>query len=367
MANVSGRTALLFVLVAGCSSAAETAVIEPSGPPDIAALCGTARPGSTPPASSSTREGSGPARWFSIRAFALGLDDMRTGARSPGAWACYGFDLDGVTTSGTSNSSDSSTSSAASSCKRASNAAASALRDGAGGIDNNFGHYVAPFLGAFDSCLTTPTVADAGYALVLRIDGDPSQDGANVRGALYLGRPRFVLAGEAKSFVEPTPIEPVVTFAEGYVSGGVWVSGAPSSAILELPLAIGLRTLPVESDRSTCPTPHELRLPLTSMQLTVRADGTNGVLAGILPMTRLRSSLKTWLGSNGYCSGTNLADTILRTVSTSADVLTDATARLDPHAYCDAISIGLGFTMTPLDAAPSLVEAGPAATSDCVF
>jgi hypothetical protein len=354
MAKVSGMPALLFLLTAACSSRTAQPPTEISTPSDFLLSCGSERPGSTPPAATSTNDGSGVARWFSIGGLSLGLHDLRTNTRSTDAWRCYGFDLDGQTTTAAVIAAG-----VDGSCKRVVGAPPSVLVDGAGGIDNSFGRWIAPVLGAFDRCLGRPSVADAGYAFLLRVDGDPTADATHVGGALFLGQLRAVVGATSRPFSDAPPATPVATFPDGYVEGGFWISGPPSDAIVDLPLPVGFDFAVFEERTASCPAPKELRLPVASLRMTVDAKVGDGQLGGALPVSSLRSSVSAWLASAGHCPGTVISNQMVEMISEGADVALGAPSLRDPERTCDAVSLGVGFALTPLEAPPPLIAASP--------
>ena len=359
MATVARALALLgsLAVALGCSSG--STATPPSEEASFAQACGTNRPLGTPPAPTTSVSGGGASHWYSIVSLSLGERDLLTSKRSRTAWQCYGFDLDGV-------HSDQNTDVArAKQCQRAAAAPKSMTLDGHGGIDNAFGHAILPILQGLSPCLVDASApADADDEMLLRIDGDPTRDGANVGGALYVGRAAKLTplgVGQAVAAAQPMP---VATFGSGYVADGYWVSNAAPNAVMPTPLMLGFEVFPIAWGSRACPTPHELRLPIRSPQLAVRGDGTSAVLAGYMPIADLRASLVAWLEDSGVCGGSGLSDSILSLASQAPDLVAGSPTLQDATKSCDAVSIGLGLTLREIAAPPTLLELLPN-TSHC--
>ena len=119
-----------------------------------------------------------------------------------------------------------------------------------------------------------------------------------------------------------------IAFAESYVTGGTWVSGAPVTLVVPITVS----SFPVEL------TIHHAVL---SFVYTVDGSGqghaTLGVIAGVLVPSELIAAFDQGVGQfNGV-------------FDSASDEVTN-----EPGEPCDAISIGLGFDADEI-AAPSVV------------
>jgi hypothetical protein len=85
----------------------------------------------------------------------------------------------------------------------------------------------------------------------------------------------------------------------------------------------------------------------------------------VSPSAALHTSIATWLGSAGHCPGSSASSVVLAMIDQSADLSSDAPGLQDPTSTCNAISIGLGFTMLPLASPPTLTTIEPLSTSAC--
>jgi hypothetical protein len=313
---------LLLATALGCASSVETNA--PPSRSEVAAVCGTSRPGITVPPPVTEVSTSVGSHWLSITGLKLGDTDMKTEQPSSDAWRCYGFDLDGWNTT---------TSQAGSACARLPGSRTDTLIDGVGGIDNNFGRLSLPVLRAMDPCLGDR--AHTFFRVGLRLDGDLYRNGANVSGALYILPSQFLRAR--------TPYDqPVAVFPRGYVANGFWVSGE-SAAAFELPLDVGFRIWPMEMTSSACPTATTLLVPIARVQLAINLKDGTGMLGGAIPLSKWKPAIDHWLAQSDIEAGGNVSRLMNDVLSWPADV---------QHEYvtetCDAISLGLAFKVTSI-------------------
>jgi hypothetical protein len=310
--STTNLSLLLVATALGCASSIDT-----NAPPtrsEVAAVCGTSRPDSTVPPPATEVSTTGTSRWFSIGNLKLGDIDLKTAARSPDAWRCYGFDLDG-----------------ASSCARLPGSRTDTLLDGVGGIDNNFGRLTLPILRVMDPCIGER--AQTFFRIGLRLDGDLFHDGADVAGALYIIPPQFALARSAFD-------QPVAVFPRGYVANGFWVSGETAAAF-ELPLDVGFRIWPMEMTDSVCPAPTTLRLPIARLQIAINLTDATGMLGGAIPLSKWTPAIDQWLEQSDIQAGGNTSRLVKDVLSLPADLHHEHTTDA-----CDAISLGLAFKVT---------------------
>jgi len=305
-----------------------------------------------PPARPSASSTGGATKWFAFDAMKLGLTDRATGLSKPTAWQDYGYNLDDRLTSAT----DSLTST--NSCKRLSGSPSKVLADGTLGIDNNFGqHFMAVMksLKADTEDALNKYFADGYFTLLLRLDNVGPDDNAKVPGALYVaGRfsttvaPTFTTADRwpvtSDSLLDGVDLtKPRVTFPAGYMAKGVWVSSDIGSETVDLKLPFLGGVLPLESG-----------------VLSVRvSDGADGTIAGGTLTSTVTTVFTTWLKSFGVCAGTAVYDQCVETLTLSADLVSAAPKLQDTTKPCNALSIGLGFTMKPTGEPKSVVAPTP--------
>jgi len=217
-------------------------------------------------------------------------------------------------------------------------------------------------LSAFDRCLDDVAVGAGGFALYLRLDGVGAGDTASAPGALYAAKSTSdTTAPEARIDV------PIARFPDGYVSGGLWVSGASGvsgAGMFDVPIRVGFGFELDDRNPPTCPEPVELRIPLASPVLSVRvADGRGGVLAGVASVADFDERLRDWLSASNICG--TAADAIANAVTAeSADLVRDAPGFTDRAATCDAISFGASFT-AKATGDPRAYGAFPRTTNTC--
>jgi hypothetical protein len=124
-----------------------------------------------------------------------------------------------------------------------------------------------------------------------------------------------------------------VLFNSSYVAGGTWVSGTETTVKLSLSV-LG----------------YTLNLDINKAVLTADLSGdppnqaTNGIIAGVLETDALIDSLVKVAGgfSTSLCAGPTL-EGVKANITGASDIMKDGTQ--DENAFCDGISIGLGFDM----------------------
>jgi len=325
----SSLLALAIVSVfAGC-----TQTVEPSEP---------AIESIVPPPRGQITAANGETKWFAI-------DTLTLGAHDPQAWRGLGFDLDARNT----KVEDSPTS--ARSCKRVKGSPSKVLEDGTGGIDNNFGHQAVAVLKSLSSDFETVTARDlegGRYTLLLRLDQVGPENNLHVPGAIYLAnglgaKPSF----DARDHFPVVSIDhPLATFPDGYMVEGTWVSG------------VGQGTMIVPFTFSSA----VAHLPVDSGLLSVRvADGSHGTLAGVTPVAKLKSAGHITMEALGVCESNATTDQIMSTFTQAADLVSGAPGFQDENRECDAVSVGIGFTMKPTGVPVVAAEPEPKPKSEC--
>lgn len=319
------------VLISACSSAE-------GGGEGVPAAYESRRPPSRPTATPA----GGVTRWFAVDKVLLGYTPRGSTNADPNAWKDYGFDLDARNTTA-DDSVDSRRS-----CKRRPGSLTKFLQDGKNGIDNNFGQHVLSTIQSFKADseqFLNDGIAAGRYTLILKLDNVTSADNAKVPGELYLGGD--FAAGKAKpTFTEAdrwplnplsladgkTTTKPKVSFPNGYVRDGVWVSGSIGNEVVDLgPMLSGA----------------DVSLPVESALVAVSLDGSNGTIAGAVSTGKLSAGLAPVARRLGLCEGDTAYKTALDTLSLAADLVAGAPNLQDVSRECDAVSLGYGFTMRP--------------------
>jgi hypothetical protein len=331
---------------------------------DVAPVDAAGPPTSAVPPPRPTTPSSGGERWFAVNALHLGLTDRATGMPNINAWKSYGFDLDGRNT-GLAASKEN-----LDSCTKVAGAPSNVLLDGNLGTDNNFGSQVMTVLQSLKSdneATINAGIIDGSSTLLLRLQNvDPSYaDGTGVTGAIYIAHggtgftPKFDVSDHwpivTSSLVNATSIgdasNAVVKFPAGYVSGGYWVSG---------PLGDGTVSLSMVLDGVA------LTLPLQSGVLTVRlSDGSDGTIAGAVTVSDLVTATTPLVESFGICPGNSTFTDVIQTITQSADLVTGAPQLQDTSVTCNAVSIGLGFTVQPTGVPTTTVAQPPNGPNAC--
>ncbi|MFH2009994.1 MAG: DUF4215 domain-containing protein [bacterium] len=287
---------------------------------------------------------------------ALAMDGLYLGdtdwqaVSDPNAWELYGANLDGLITTATDTTGH---------CVAYAGASPAAVfPDGPGGLDNSFGRNVVPLLLGVLPSLSQETnaIIDNGQTtLLLLLEPILSPNMTGLYANLYGGAPLSAAPlwngtdcwpVRREDLTDPSNItSAVMQFTDSTVANDFWESG--DTTTLTLSLKLGSVTLPL--------TVHEARLEL---QLAAGySSGTDGVIAGVIDTEELVELVRDALGATdpGQCTGaafSALADQLRQ----ASDIMGDGTQ--DPTATCDAISIGLGFTMAEV----RLGEIAPPAT-----
>jgi hypothetical protein len=286
-------------------------------------------------------------RWFALEGLNFGAP---AGHVTPCAWTSVALDLDHRTTNPTVSTGDS--------CTRAAGSTHLTLLDGPGGADDNFLGTVMPIFGS--PCVAQSAIG-ATATVLLRVDSARDDDATDVHGALYLGRSDEGAKGhwrvDATSLVDRASLDrPIATFDAGYVKDGVLVTG-PTTGTTRLPTAGSIELFACDGK-----SPSEIDWPITRAQLVVALDGSKGVLAGAVPVAGIADALSPALATMGICPSTSTFSAVAKTIAQAADLVGDAPDFNDPSKPCDAISLGVGVSLAPIDAPTEVVA--PAAPSD---
>ncbi len=294
---------------------------------------------------------------FAISTLLTG-DCDRDGVPVAGAWAQYGFDLDGLI-SGVGQPDG-----LAGLCAPRNGAApASVHEDGEGGIDNAFGHRILPLIVGLDAQFSTrigAALAAGGTTLLIDLDGlGGGSDYTGMTARIYTGAPlgrtpardgSDVWPVRADSLEDPGDVSSArLSVSDSYVVGDTWVGRFQGELTLELPW---LQTLTMHL---------RVRDPIVSMTLDpTRGAATGGTIAGVIATADLlaEAEAEALLVDPTLCPATPTVASVLAELGAVSDILVDGTQ--DPASACDAISIGLGFTAAAVVRGP-IVAAEPAA------
>ncbi len=320
MGRSDRRKLRLCAMVLGASAVhcAASPAPTPEAPPAVAA-----RPPSPPDGPNVPGE----VRWLVLQSWQFGAYDA-SGKRTARGWADLGFDLDGrVTTAALSKSGEQT-------CRHLEGSPHDILTDGRDGIDNQFGSVVVAPL--YSICPTLPhgdiALGDS-FTLLLRLEDVGGPDDPSAPGSLFVARRS---PGATDWILDDALLEAgmsvsKVRFPSGFVRNGRWWSGPTNVTVpLELPL---------------CDISVPFRLDLRA--LTVRLDGSDGMLGGFARTAALRDAQALLLPAVGICPGTADYDIAHNTVEQGVDLVADAPGLQALGRVCNALSVGLGFVAKP--------------------
>lgn len=275
----------------------------------------------------------------------LGVDQILLGetdpdgTTNPEGWKQYGFNVDGMVSDASS----------VNLCQpRAGATPTTVYPDGDNGIDNAFGKNVLPILLSLTPDVSgeaTAAIHQGESTVLIHLEGlgsEPTQNQIPAR--VYTGS--RTLEAPAFDGGDCWPVDPVsldnpadvsaakVSFPQSLLVNNEWSTGSVSPGPLAVRVIIG-----------------GVPLALTIHQVHVLFDmaeshdsAINGQLGGVLDTEELAQALREWAGAiePELCEGTTI-ESVLEQVRQASDILLDGTQ--DPGATCNAISIGLGFTM----------------------
>lgn len=341
----SGPTADTFV---------EETAVEDTGPPPV-------RVPARPPGAA-VASGTGKTLWLAARNYTYG-STAPDGTLSSTAWALYGYDLDEVCTGERDSIENRGT------CRRPPGAKQDSLIDGERCRDNNFGRAVSSVIGMLPDAEKTlnELVRSGSTTWILRLDDvDPGADDTFAPGALYRSSDDRASATpptwdgsddrgvQSDSIIDGDVMKPVLAFAGGYVSGGVWVSGDPASIKIIAPIsAVGF--FPVN---------------LASAQITLELDaarttGAHALLVGALPATEIKPAVDQITDFLRVCPGTPLYESMLTTFLQIPDVSIGAPKLQYLGSTCDGVSAAVAFELTPIKPVTRVVAPSPPRKPRC--
>ena len=298
---------------------------------------------------------------MSVDGVALAMDEIYLGDTdwqslpSANAWELFGKDLDGLTTTSTDTTGHCVANAGAS--------PATVFPDGPVGLDNSFGRNVMPLLATVIPNLSQQTnaVIDGGqYTLLMLIEPILSPNMTGVYANLYGGAPLPAAPlwnGTdcwpvlREDLTDPNNITTaVMQFTDSTVTNDLWESGPGAGATITLTLRLNLGSIVL---------PLTLREARLELQLSSGyTAGTDGIITGVIDTEELVELLRDALGSTdpSLCQGSTF-DALALQVRQTSDIMVDGTQ--DPTATCNAISVGLGFTMSEVrlgQIAPAAVQ-----------
>ncbi|MDI1432013.1 hypothetical protein [Polyangium sorediatum] len=264
-------------------------------------------------------------------------DTNPDGSASPQAWRQYGMNLDGLFT----------TAESLNTCKpRPGGTAVDVLPDGDNGKDNAFGKNILPILmGYFGSMgeMTNAMITNGDMTLLFSLSGSGQGGPAcAATGKLFLGAdlgkpPLFdgsdIWPIDPSSLTNPADATSAAcVFPETAVAENTVQAQPPSELQVVLSLDGARLVLPIRHAR-------------ISMQLDAQG-ATAGQIGGLIPAAEFVDAFKKAAGSmdDAFCDPNSAtAQSLFNMIRDASDILSDGTQ--DPKKQCDAISIGLGFTM----------------------
>lgn len=252
-------------------------------------------------------------------------------------WKQYGFNVDGLV----------STAMSVDLCKPKQGANPSNVYpDGDNGNDNSFGKNVLPIFLAMApnfSGIVNQAIASGDATIIAHLDGlGPGSDMPSLVSRIYNGAdlgdsPKLdgtdCWPVTEESLTDPALIESAkATYSASSVAGNVWSSGGNATFELFLPI-FGF---------SVKLTIYEARFAMTLDP--DHGGATAGQIGGVLDTEEfVTEMMKAFASFDSSLCGSATADAIANQIRQASDILKDGTQ--DPAQECNAISIGLGFTM----------------------
>jgi len=317
------------------------------------------RPPTRPPGDA-TPSGKGKTVWLIAKHFYLGTQGLDE-TPSKDAWKDWGYDIDHVCTDEAASIANTGT------CIRNSGAKTDVLTDGNGCRDNNWGSQLLPLVSLYDSVFeqvgNDAILQGVNSWVLLLQDVDDGPDDPYVYGALYkaaywsdygVTTPKFdgtdVRQIDSESVDDHDVTKPKTVFPHGFMSGNTWVSGDGEDIEGVVPIA----TINAEF--------HMVGGVITLGLTTDHTSGTLGVIAGALPLATFDSLLEPVAAAAGFCEGSPLYSALQAKVEQYPDVVNGAPNLQDVTKPCDSLSIGIGFTVVPIQPVTAVVDELPPPT-----
>lgn len=281
--------------------------------------------------------------WFAVKRFRLGSQNA-AGVVIDGAWREWGYDIDRVCTSTDDSIKNIGT------CRRVAGAKQESLQDGNNCRDNNFGQHVIALArvasDGFEARLVDGTLGGNATLIIKLEDVDEGADDPYVPAKLYSAAdlkgvaPKWdgtdVRTVTSDSLIDGTLDKPLTEFPRGYLVGNVWVSGEPGKFTIPVPVADNPALMRLEGG-------------VTTFKLAPdRKSASGGVISGALPLGDIEAVLKPIAISAGLCPGSAFYESTLKTVKQYPDLVSGAPNMQDQSVECNAMSVGLGFDIAPI-------------------
>jgi hypothetical protein len=310
------------------------------------------------PTGAAVASGKGKTLWLIAKRFYLGTNSL-AGTPSKDAWKDLGFDIDHVCTGQKESRENIGT------CQRVAGALQDVLIDGSGCRDNNFGSQLVPLIQLYDSVFedeSNTAIAQGNNSWIIKIedldDGpdDPYAPGMIYKAVNYSGMtsgkaPKFdgtdVREVDSSSIVAGDVTKAKTSFALGYVKDNVWVSGDGGDFDAPVPI----NTI-------------KAQLTLIGAVMTVKiSDDHNSaglsVLSGGIPGSRLEEILRPVAAGAGFCPGSALYNSLLKTVAQQLDLVEGAPHLQNTSVVCDSLSVGIAFEAAPIQPVTTALTPAP--------
>lgn len=280
----------------------------------------------------------------------LAVKELFFGEGNSGEWKKFGYNLDGLESTGLSKDV----------CAPNSGGSAStAYPDGDMGIDNSFGKNLLPTVLQLSPTWTQDVnngISNGRFTAIIKMLCIPDMgDAPNFTTKLLSGT--SLGAPPKWDGTDVWPIEPgllgdpkdpesaTILFNGSSILSDVYDAGKNVTFIISVPI----RTL---TDQTS------IKLTLYSAKIKMniapdRKSATSGMIGGVLNTEEFVSEVSKVGALLGLC-GTPLFDNLIQQVRQSSDIMTDGTQ--DPAKTCDGISMGLGFDMGEMQ----IGDVGPA-------
>jgi hypothetical protein len=311
------------------------------------------RPPTRPPGTP-TPSGKGRTIWLIAKHFYLGTQTLESNP-SKDAWKDWGYDLDDVCTDVDASIANVGT------CIRNKDAKPDVLTDGNDCRDNNWGSQLLPLVELYDSVFEqvgNDAILKGVNTWILTLqDLDDGPVDTYAPGALYKAAywadypttaPKFdgtdVRQVDSDSVIDHDASKPITVFPHGFVVDNTWVSGDGEDIVAAVPIATvktdfhmvgGVLTLPLSTDHTS---------------------GTIGVLAGALPSSTFDALLEPVAAAAGFCKGSSLYTALQAKLQQFVDVVAGAPNLQDVTKPCDSMSVGIGFTVVPIQPVTTAVD-----------
>jgi hypothetical protein len=359
---------IIPVIAASCSSGSLAPALVDSGVTDVATQpeAGEAA-GPTPEASPGADASDAgvadapveayvlPGSNFAFRTYYLG-DTDRMGTSSADAWAAFGMNIDGLTT----------TASSANVCTLQPGASLQTQVDGDSGIDNSWGENIMPIFETLDSTFSqtyNAAVAAGTFTNLIDLVGlspDAGQSGTvpawGFEGASFPGTPTWTTADDWPVFPDwlydgGLASGSKIAFPGGIIASGAWTSGAPTD--FPILLSFGLQAAEIVIHHASVAFVHAT--PTTT---------SGGVVGGVLNTQEMLSSLQalaSW-GEMSLACG-SAWQSIAQQIQQTQDIMLDGTNAAGEA--CNAISIGIGFDGVQIGPVQTVTQAHGALPNLC--